>query len=63
MHKVPEQMYKAHKEQNHRMTEKRKYWKKVFMEQANRQRELVSKNWYNIQKGEAHVSNGNDREG
>ena len=63
MHKVPEQMYKAHKEQNHRMTEKRKYKRKIYLEQANRYREVVKTNWYNVQKGEAHVSNRNDREG
>ena len=63
MHKVPEGMYAAHKAQNYRMTEKRKYWQKVYLEQANRQRELVSKNWYKVQKGDADVGNRNDREG
>ena len=54
MHKVPEQMYKAHKEQNHRMTEKRKYKQKIYLEQANRYREVVNTNWYNVQKGDIH---------
>ena len=56
MHKVPDQMYAAHKALNYKMTEKKKYKQKLFMEQANRQRELVSKNWYNIQKGNNGVS-------
>lgn len=56
MHKVPDQMYAAHKALNYKMTEKKKYKQKLFMEQANRQRELVSKNWYNVQKGDNGVS-------
>lgn len=54
MHKVPEGMYAAHKEQNYRMTEKRKYNRKVYLEQANRYREVAMTNWYNVQKGDAH---------
>ena len=54
MHKVPEGMYAAHKAQNYRMTEKRKYKQKIYLEQANRYREVVNTNWYNVQKGEAH---------
>ena len=63
MHKVPEGMYAAHKAQNYRMTEKRKYKQKIYLEQANRYREVVNTNWYKVQKGDAYVSNRNDREG
>lgn len=63
MHKIPEQMYAAHRALNYKMTEKRKYKQKIYLEQANRYREVVNTNWYNVQKGDADVSNGNDREG
>lgn len=56
MHKVPEGMYAAHKAQNYRMTEKRKYKQKIYLEQANRYREVVNTNWYKVQKGENSVS-------
>ena len=52
MHKVPEGMYAAHKAQNYRMTEKRKYKQKIYLEQANRYREVVNTNWYKVQKGD-----------
>ena len=56
MHKVPDQMYAAHKALNYKMTEKRKYKQKMFMEQANRHRENISRNWYAVRKEGQDVS-------
>ena len=60
---IPEKMYEAHRAQNYVMVEKARYKKRLYMEQANRQRELISKNWYKVQKGDTDVRNRNDREG
>ena len=56
MHKIPEQMYAAHRALNYKMTEKRKYKQKIYLEQANKYREVVNTNWYKVQKGENSVS-------
>jgi hypothetical protein len=53
---ISNKMYETHRAQNYTMAERTKYRKKMFMEQANRQREIVSRNWYDIGKGENHDS-------
>lgn len=53
MHKVPQAMYQAHKAQNYRMTERSAYLHKQYLERANRQREIVSRNCYAVQRQEA----------
>jgi hypothetical protein len=53
---IPEELYKTHRAQNYAMAQKTKYKRKLYLEQANRQREIVSRNWYDIGKGENHDS-------
>lgn len=55
---IPDKMYETHRAQNYTMAERTKYRKKMFMEQANRQREIASRNCYAIGK-EQNVGRGN----
>ena len=61
---IPEELYKTHRAQNYAMAQKTKYKRKLYLEQANRQREIISKNWYDIRKGEKNDNSdqGTDEE-
>lgn len=47
---ISEKMYAAHKEQNYRMTQRSAYLHKQYLERANRQREIISRNCYAVGK-------------
>ena len=57
---ISEKMYAVHRAQNYTMAERTKYRQKLYMEQANRHREIISRNCYAIKKEGQDVSSNTD---